>query len=45
MTGHKGGLPLNDAYPTFVWRKAKKEELSYQECYNKYCLHGELRSI
>jgi len=45
MTGHKGGPPLNDAYPTFVWRKAKKEELSYQECYTKYCLHRELRSI
>ena len=44
MTGHKGGPPLNDAYPTFVWRKGKKE-LSYQECYNKYRLHRELRSI
>ena len=45
MTGHKGGPPLNEAYPTFVWKKAKKKELSYQECYNKYGLHRELRSI
>ena len=27
MTGHKGGPPLNNSFPTFVWRKAKKEEL------------------
>ena len=45
MTGHNGGPPLNDTYPTFVWRKPKKEELSYQEGFNKYRLHRELRSI
>jgi len=28
MAGHNGGPPLNDTYPTFVWRKAKKEKLS-----------------
>jgi len=49
MTEHKGGPPLNDTYPKFVWRKAKreakKEELSYQEYCNKYRLNRELSSI
>jgi len=42
MIEHKGGPPLNDTYPSFLW---KKEELSYQEYCNKYRLYRELSSI